>query len=201
MNLDLPIDIFSGTDGEVFDPEDVIPEHYREELLTMRVVENRSSWRTGDIALDILATSKHTQEKVCIAVGHYRGLSPLRVRNILAVCKAFPPDRREFARPFSDYETVMHQLPVHLAEKALAHSDEVEQRTGMAPKAMDVAQLFKNGKPTKRRQLDAQIDRIIADVARLKKDVPTDKIIEIILMLNTLKSSSNDVNDPDPNSG
>lgn len=188
-------DIIGVDDGSLVSFEDIIPPHLREELAVMQIAENRSSWRTGDIVLEIFDYIERkkldiSRQKVYQAVAHYRGLSAGRVKNISLVCRHFTPEMREFAKPFTHYERLWTSLPMDKAIEALGLSVQIEQETGenIIPSRM-IEMVRTENKPTKEDFVRGSIDNIIADVASLKQKIPhcSSEILEIVGILSDMR--------------
>jgi hypothetical protein len=132
--------------NQELDYSELVPEDMRNELLTLRAVENRSSWRTGDIVLTLIARAKElhpdvTMGQVCEAVAYYRGLNGRRVYNITLVCRAFPPENRRFEMPYSDYEIMHFSLPKEKHEEAVLLAKRMELESGSKPRMTDTVRI------------------------------------------------------------
>lgn len=185
-------DLIGIDDTSLVSFEDIVPANFREELAVMNITENRSSWRTGDIVLeifDIVANKglEISRQKIYQAVAYYRGLSAGRVKNISLVCRHFPPDKREFAKPFTHYERMMTSLPMDKAVEALRLSEKIERETGENIIPSRMLEIVKaETQPTKEDLIRNDIENIITDIAGLKQKIPqcSAEILEIVGILN-----------------
>lgn len=178
--------------------EEIIPDHLRQELLVMRAVEDRSSWRTGDIANEIWENAKKknipiTKREICACVAYFRGISSGRVMNVSHVCARFPPEQRKFACPFSHYEMVFHALPSDRVEETMMLSEGIKKETGEMPSYKEVIKIALGKIPQGVKLVQEKITKAIAGVIELKQDFPdkTKELNQAIEILLEVESSLN----------
>lgn len=178
-------------------PEDIVPRHLAEELVSIRVMDNRSCWRKGDIELEVerLVAQRGlavTKETIWTAVGYYCGLAPHRIKAIAAICKAFPPEKRQYTLPFTYYEEVYWGMPdKRQVGKILELADKIRKEEGTIPRGRDIVKLYKEEVTGEPILLRSRIDELIANVAALKEKIPgsSEKIIRVIEILMDVKST------------